>query len=105
VDDLIRDIARHAGRNRKTHTLITARSAHDRRVDSDQTSFRRHQCPTGVTWIDGSVGLNEIFIIFDANIASSSAYNPHRDGLPYAERIPDGQNYISDSNLRRVVQR
>ena len=57
-----------------------------------------NQRAAGISGIDGRVGLNEIFVIFDgaAEAAALRAHDSHRDGFADAERIADGQDYVAD---------
>src|SRR5262249_47471051 len=59
-----------------------------------------------VAGIDGSVGLDEIFVVLDAESAAlSSADDTGCHSLADAERIADRQNLIADLHLGRVADR
>jgi hypothetical protein len=73
-------------------------------VNADQLAVRVDESPAGVAGIDGGIGLNEIFIIFDIEaVATSRADDPHGGGLPHTEWIADRKSQVAHLNLGRVA--
>src|ERR1041385_9491130 len=78
----------------------------DRGVDADQFPTVVNERSTGVAGVDGRIGLNEVLVIFDAEIASSGcADDAHGNGFAHAERITNGEREIADLNLDRKSTR
>src|SRR6185312_13323611 len=58
------------GRNGEADTLIAAGTAQDGGVDADQTAINIDKRTAGIAGVDGGIGLDEVFIIFDAHVAA-----------------------------------
>src|SRR5690606_6287943 len=64
---------------------------------ADQITVRRYQCAAGVAWIDGGIGLDEIFEGGQSELgAAGGADNALGNGLTNAEWITDGEHHIAD---------
>src|ERR1700730_1637711 len=78
----------------------------NRGVDSDEFATIVDQCTAGVAWIDWRIGLNEIFVVFNAEVAAAfCADDSHSYGLTDAERIADSQSIVADLHLGGVAKR
>ena len=83
------DIARHVDGNGETDALIAAATTDDGGVNADETAFHIHERATGVTGVDGGIGLDEIFVAIEAKPAATKRTDDAAGhGLPDAERIP-----------------
>src|SRR6202012_433583 len=57
-----------------------------------------------ITGVDRSVGLNEVFVLFDSEVSpTGGADNAHGDGLAHAEGIADSQRIVADLDFRGVA--
>src|ERR1039458_8845509 len=101
VDDLVHHTARHANRNGKTDALIPFRPiGQDGGVDADQFAAVIHQRAARVAGVDRRIGLNEVFVVFDAQIgAAGRADDTHGDGFAHAKGIADGQHVVAHLHL------
>src|SRR5689334_16393265 len=100
MDDLVHDVFREIHRNGKADSLIASGPAENRRIDANQFALGVDQCTTGVSGIDGSVGLNKIFVLLDSQTATTGcADDAHRDSLADSERVSDGQHDVADLNI------
>src|SRR4029077_16918800 len=80
----------HIARDGEAHADTAARGTGDGRIDPHQFSIESHQGPAGVAWIDGGIGLNEIFEVSDTDIGTT-------DGTDNAERHTATQTkWVSD---------
>ena len=106
VFDQVRHHLAGDGRGRgEADALPAAGGGKDRRVDANQVTARIDQRATGVTAVNGGVGLNEVFERSDAQMtAAGGTDNAHGHGLAHAQRIADGQHHIADGDLIRTVQ-
>src|SRR6516225_10462713 len=97
---------RQVHRNREADALITFRSVGDNGgIDPYQFTAVVDQRPTRVAGVDGRVGLNEVFVIFDSQVrpAVSGAHDAHRHGLANAEGVANGKRIIADLDLRGIA--
>ena len=102
LDDLLHDLLRQADRNGETDAERAAGPGENCAVDADQVAVAVHQCATGVAGIDGGIGLDEIFIGVDAQMAAPQrADDAHGDGLADAEGVADGQHDIAHLDFLR----
>src|ERR1017187_3101238 len=101
VDDLVHHIARHTNRDGKTDALIPSRSVcQDGGVDADQVAAVIHQRAARVAGVDRRIGLNEVFVVFDAQIgAPLSADDAHGDSFTHTKGIADGQHVVAHLHL------
>ena len=107
-DQLGHDVARHVGRNREADPDVAARGREDLRVDADQLALGVDQRAARVAPIDRRIDLDEVLEAAITSTASSTtlrADDPHRHGLPDAERIADRENHITDADVVRVAKR
>lgn len=75
----------------------------DRGIDSDQLALIVHEGAAGVARVDRSIGLDEVFVVFDSQVRPPlSAHDSHRDCLAYAEGIADRNCVIADFHLRGI---
>src|SRR5262249_39407444 len=107
LHDLPHDLASHIDRNSEADALIAAAAiGQDGGVDSDQLAQRVDQRSAGVARIDGRIGLDEVFIVLDAEIsAAHGADNPQGHRLADSERVADRERKIAHLCLSRVAQR
>ena len=88
LQDLVHDVAGQVHRNGEADALVAFRAVRDDGgVDADQFAAVVDQRAAGVAGIDGRVGLDEVFIVFDAQVgAAGGADDPHGHRLAHAER-------------------
>ena len=105
LDDLIHHVARLVHGDGKADSLIALGSvSDDGGVDADQFAAIVDQRTTGIARVDGGVGLDEVFVVFDAEVrAAGGADDAHGDALADAERIADGQGVVADLDFRGVA--
>jgi hypothetical protein len=73
------------------------------RVDSHQPAFEVHQRAAGIPGIDGSIGLDEVFITFYTEpAATQGADDTAGDGLAEAEGIADGHDEVPHPHPVRI---
>src|SRR5690606_20153850 len=85
-----------ARRNREADALISARATHDRIVDADQLAAGVDQRTTRVARVDGGIGLQEILVLMNAELAAlGSRDDAHRHRLPDAEGIAHGEHDVT----------
>ena len=73
-------------------------------VDADQFAAIVDQRAAGIARINRRIGLNEILIIFDAQIAAvHGADDSHGDGLADAERIANRQSIVAHLHLGGIT--
>ena len=102
---LLRNVPGHVDRNSEANTNIACH-ANDGGIDADEFAAQADQRTTGVTWIDRSVGLDEIFIALDAETAPTErAYNAKRNRLSKRERVADCDDIIPHLKLVGIPQR
>ena len=104
LDDLVHHLPRQIHRHRKADTLVAARTAgQNRGVDADQFAAIVDQRSAGVAGIDGRVGLDEVFIVFDSQFrATGSADDSHGHGLSHAIGIADGEHASPTSSFAEL---
>ena len=106
VDDLIHHALGKIDGNRKTHALIAAAAGKNGGVDADEFALGVDQRAAGIARVDSGVGLDEIFVVLNAEIgAAGGADDAHGDGLADAEGIADGESEIADFYLGRIAER
>ena len=65
-----------------------------------------HQRAAGIARINRRIGLNEVLVVLDAEVAAAlRAHDAHRHGLADAERIADRQRVVADLHFGRIAQR
>ncbi len=101
LDDLIHHIARHTNRNGKTDPLVPFRTIRQNGgVDTDQFAALIDQGAARIAGVDGRIGLDEIFVVFNAEVgAALGADDAHGDGLADAEGVADGEHIVADLHL------
>ena len=101
LDDLVHHVARHTDRNGKTDALVAFRSiGQDGGVDADQLAAVIHQRSARVAGVDRRIGLNEVFVVLDAQIgAAGSADDAHGDSFADSKGIADGQHVVAHLNF------
>ena len=67
----IDDIQRNAAGNGKSNPLRPTRPGEDRRIDSDEFTAHIDQRAAGIAGVNRRVGLNEIFIVCNPDVATS----------------------------------
>ena len=75
----------------------------DRSVDTDHLTPHVEQGAAGVTWVDGSIGLNEIIVRAGTDDASLGAHDPGGHGVAQAKRVPDGNDPVTDVQVIGVT--
>ncbi len=105
VHDLVHDGSGEVDGHRETDSLIAARSfGENGGVDADQFAAVVHERAAGVAGIDRRVGLDEVFIVFDAEAGSPrGADDAHRHGLADAIGVADGEHDVADLQLVGVA--
>ena len=105
IQDLIHHLTGEIDGNCKPDAFVAARSVRkDGRIDADEFAAIIHQRAAGIARIDRRVGLNEIFVVLDAQIAAiHGADDSHRDGLPDSKWISDGQGIIAYLDFGRIT--
>ena len=98
--DLVGDLARQVDGDGEPDVHGDAR-VDDRRVDADDLAPEVEQRPARVALVDGGVGLDEVLVAgievaqLVADGAVLGADDAHRDGLPEAERVADGEDVVA----------
>ena len=90
--------------NSEAHTLVTAATAGDRRIDADDVSVEVDQRATAVARVDGGVRLDEILTVGDANSALFCTDDSRRDRAFQPERFTQGQDPLADFNFVAVAE-
>ena len=105
IDNLFHDVARHVRRDGKADSLIAFRPmSDDRRIDADQLAAVVHQRSAGISRIDGSVGLDEVLVVFNSQVrAAGGAHDAHGDRLAHAEGVAHSQSIIAHLDFRGVA--
>ncbi|MNL01188.1 hypothetical protein D3C87_1216490 [compost metagenome] len=86
--------------NRKADALRAAGLGKDRRVDAGEVAIGVDQRTAGVTRVDRRVGLDEVFVVVQAQLVTpGGADDAHGHGLANAERVADGQCNVADANV------
>src|SRR5262245_5682569 len=83
----------------KPDTLIASTVSQDCRINAYKPTFRVDKSSSGVAGINGSVGLDEIFVHFTGSCAILSAHDSLSDGLANSKRIANRKNNIPDFNV------
>jgi len=95
-DQAIHDVAGEIRGDGKTNALVAAGAAVDGGVDADEPALHVHQRAAGIARVDGRIGLDEVLVFFDAEVAPArGADNAGGDGLAHAEGIADGQHKVA----------
>jgi hypothetical protein len=96
VDELRHDGFRHLAWHRKADPYIAASRAEDSGVNADQFSVETNKGTTRIAGIDGRVGLDKVFVAFDAEATSSKrADDARRHGLSETEWVSDGHHEVA----------
>ena len=86
------DVLDHIHGDGETDPHGATAAAEDGRVHSDHLPIKIDKWPAGVARVNGGVGLNEIGVIDNTDIAAAAgAYNACRDGVRQAEGVANGQ--------------
>ncbi len=107
-DQLIDNILHHVHRNGETNAHVTARAAHDRRVDADELASDIDEGPAGVSRVNSSICLDQLRKKVDAggdlsarpvlcadNTGSHSVFEVFREGRAEGEGpLPDLQRIV-----------
>ena len=100
VDDVPHEVARH----REPDALIAAALREDRGVDADQLAACADQRAARVARIDRRVGLDEVLVGGDADVAAPErAHDAERHRLAQLIRIADRHHPLGDSEPRGVA--
>ena len=100
LDDRLHHFHRQFDRDRETDALGAAGLGEDRRVDAGQVAIGIHQRAAGVAGVDRGVGLDEVFVVVQAQlITPGGADDAHGHGLADAERVADGQGHVADADV------
>jgi len=103
VHNLIHHALSEIDGNCKAHALIPAAVRKNRGVNSNQLTFSIDERSSRISRIDSRVGLNEIFVIFNAEIGSARrADNSHGDGLAHTKRVSNREGQVANLNLRGI---
>src|SRR5204863_2537226 len=94
--------AREVHRHGETNALVAAAVTEDGGVDANQSPFRIDERATGITRVNGRVGLNHVFVIETQAATTRGADDAARDGLADAERIANREHHIADFELVTV---
>src|SRR5271166_2816275 len=103
---LIHNIARHVDRHGKTDPDIAPTGCKNRSIDTDEPTLKINQRAARVARIYRGVGLNEIFIAFDAKpLATECTDDSRGDRLTEAEGIANCQDKIPDLQTAGIADR
>ena len=95
--DAAHDLAGQVDGNGEPDAHVSAGPAGDGGVDADDLAAHVDERSAGVAGVDGGVGLEEGFVIGDADArAAGGADDAARDGLFEAEGRTDGEDPVSD---------
>ena len=104
LDDRLHHFHRQFHRNGKTDALRAAGLGEDRRVDAGEVAVGIDQCAAGVARVDRRVGLDEVFVVVQAQlVAAGGADDAHGHGLADTERVADGQRNVADTDVVRAA--
>ena len=92
-DDLLHDIERNRNWDGETNALRAAALAEYGRVIADQHTMSINQRPTGITVIDGCIGLNEIFKDIQADAITTGSTG---QSTAWAQRSHSGIGSATD---------
>ena len=99
------DVTDQVYRNGEAYTLIPSAPGKNRCVDSDQLATSIDERAARVSGIDGGIGLDEVFIVFDSQPpATGGADDSHGHRLSEAKRITHRKRNVPDFDLRRIAQ-
>ena len=97
LDELLHHRACHVDRYCESDTDIASSRRYDRGVYTDQSALRIDQRSALITRFDGSVRLNEVFVLLTTqSTAPECTNNSRRYRLPEAKRIADRNHEIPD---------
>jgi len=97
LHEVVEHLVRHGRRDGEADPLVAAAAREDRRVDADHLAARVDQRPARVAGVDGGVGLDEVFVVGEAEVAAADGTDdPHRHGPAEAERVPERQDDVAD---------
>ena len=104
-ENLVHDGAGQVHGDGKADALIPFGAvSEDGGIDAHQFTAIVDQGAAGVAGVDGRVGLDEVFVGFDAQVgAPGGADNSHGHGFADAEGIADRQSVVADLDLGRVA--
>ena len=105
LQDLVHDVAGQVHGDCKSNALAAFRTVgDDGGVDADQLAAIVDQRAAGVAGIDGRVGLDEVFIGFDAQVGTAGgADDSHGHGLADAKGVADCERVVANLNFRRIA--
>src|ERR1019366_1732224 len=105
LEYLVHDRAGQVHGNGETDALIAFGTVReDGGIDADQFTAMVDQRSAGVAGGDGRVGLDEVFVGFNAQVgATGGADNSHGHGFADAEGIADRESVVADLDLGRVA--
>ena len=106
LDQLRHDRRHHVARYREADADVAAGGRENCGVDADQLAAQIHQRATRIAGVDRRIGLNEIFVTFDAEAtAPERADDARRHGLVEPERIADRNHVVADAQPARIGER
>ncbi len=85
----------HLGGNRKADPLAAAALAQNGCVHAYELALHVHQGAPAVAGVDGGIGLDQVGIVHQIDIAAQTADDPHGHRLPHPERVADGHDLIA----------
>ena len=101
--EAVHDVAGEVGGDGEADALVAAGAAEDGGVDADEAALNIHERAAGVAGVDGGVGLDEVFVVFDAEVAAAGgADDAGGDGLADAEGVADGEHDVAYLDLVAV---
>src|SRR5512135_617497 len=92
------------GRNCKADTDIAARLTEDRRIDANHFTAQIDQGTARVTWIDRSVGLDEVVVRSGTDLPTFGADNAGGHGMVETKGIADRHDPLADFQTIRVAE-
>ena len=104
-DDLIRDIDGVIHRNGKTHARARTRVRLNHGIDADELALVVHESATGVTGVDGGVGLDHVRVnggaarTLKCGGTVQSGDDTRRDGLLVAKGATDCHNPLTHGEI------
>src|SRR6266404_304549 len=104
LNQLVVNVYCHARGKSKSDTFVTAAARNDCRIDADHFTGQIHQGPTGVSRVDGSVGLQELLKLPAYSTAIFRTDDSRSHGRVQAKRTANRQHPIADLHAIGIPQ-
>ncbi len=93
----------HVARDSKADTDVATVRCQDSGVDTDQFTIQVNQRTAGITTVNGRIRLDEVFIVFRIQAATSQRRDDTRGhGFAQTKRVTDGDGVVTHAQRVRV---